>query len=459
MDEFEIAVIGAGPAGEAAAHLAARRGARVAVVDRDLVGGSCPFWACMPSKALLHAAELHASGDGFPWQRASDFRDWMISREGIDYPSDHRHVQALEESGATVIRGAARFIGPGRIEVARDGTAQEISARRVILAIGSHSLVPDIPGLADISYWTNVHATSARELPRSLVILGAGPTGVELAQVYARYGVPVTLVHSHPRIVDKEHPKSSDLLADALRADGVEIRTGVRGVAVEPGGGSDGAHRIRLSDGSQADGHAVLLSIGRQIPLAELNLAAIGVVALDGRLEPDESLRIADGVYVAGDVAGPEMHTHVAHYEGELAARLALGDAVRPDLSAIPRATYTDPQVASVGVLVDEARRRGMDAEEFSLDLANSAKGQVAEAKGHVTIVVDRGERVVVGAFIAGPGASEAIHEAVLAVKTRLPISVLADTIHAFPTVARVLGTAFTDAARALDEPGQHHGA
>ena len=459
MDEFDIAVIGAGAAGEAAAHLAAKRGARVAIIDRDLFGGGCPFWACMPSKALLHAAERNLSGDGFPWQRASDFRDWMINREGIDYPSDESHVRSLEESGATVIRGSARFVAPGRLDVERNGESHTVAARRVIVAVGSHSLVPEIPGLSEIPYWTNVQATSARELPQSLVILGAGPTGVELAQVYARYGVPTTLVHSHDRILDKEHPKSSDVLADALRADGVELRTGVRGVAVEPRGGAHGAHRIRLSDDSSADGHAVLLSIGRAYPLDGLNLSAIGVEAADGRLQPDECLRIADDVYVAGDVAGPELHTHLAHYEGELVARLALGDTVHPDLSAIPRATYTDPQVASVGVQLEEATRRGIDAADFSLDLATSAKGYVSESKGHVTIVVDRRDRVLVGAFIAGPAASEVIHEAVLAVKTRTPIGVLADTIHAFPTVARVLGTAFTDAARALEESSQHHGA
>lgn len=458
-DTFDIAVIGAGGAGEAAAHLASKRGARVAIIARDLFGGACPFWACMPSKALLHAAERHVSGDDFSWQRASDFRDWMINREGIDYPSDESHVRSLEESGATVMRGTAHFVAPGRLEVARDGESRSVAARRVIVAVGSHSLVPDIPGLAEIPYWTNVHATSTRELPQSLVILGAGATGVELAQVYARYGLPTILVHSHDRILDKEHPKSSDVLAEALRRDGVEIRAGVRAVAAEAGGGADGAHRIRLSDGSSADAHAVLLSIGRAYPVDDLNLSAIGVEAVDGRLEPDECLRISDDVYVAGDVAGPEMHTHLAHYEGELAARLALGDTVQPDLSAIPRATYTDPQVASVGVQLGEARRRGIDAAEFSLDLATTAKGYVSESEGHVSIVVDRRERVLVGTFIAGPAASEAIHEAVLAVKTRTPIGVLADTIHAFPTVARVLGTAFTDAARALEDSSQHHGA
>jgi pyruvate/2-oxoglutarate dehydrogenase complex dihydrolipoamide dehydrogenase (E3) component len=451
MERYEIVVIGAGAAGEAAAQLAAGRGARVAIIDRDLFGGSCPFWACMPSKALLHAAAVHACGGEYDWRRASDFRDYMINREGTDAPDDSSHVSSLEEAGATVLRGSARFVAPGRIELRHDGSTRDIEADRVIVAVGSTSRIPDLPGLDAIDWWTNRQGTGTRELPQSLVILGAGPTGVELAQVYARYGVPTTLVHPRQRIHDREHPRSSQALADSLRRDGVDIRTGLRAERVRARAGRDGAHLVELSDGGTAEGHELLLAIGRSLPLEDLNLQAIGVEPVDGRLEPDDQLRIADGVYVAGDVAGPELHTHLAHYQGELAARLALGEDVRPDHSAIPRATYTDPETASVGLQLDEAREAGIDAFEVWEDLATSAKGYVVEASGHVTIVVDRRSRVLVGAFIAGPGASEAIHEAVLAIKARVPLAVLADTIHAFPTVARVLGTTFMKANRELD--------
>jgi pyruvate/2-oxoglutarate dehydrogenase complex dihydrolipoamide dehydrogenase (E3) component len=452
MERFDVVVVGAGAGGEAATHLAAGRGASVAVIDRDLFGGSCPFWACMPSKALLHAAAVHHAGGDYPWTRASAFRDYMINREEIDYPDDGGHVRSLEEAGATVIRGEARFAGPGRLAVASDdgGAQRQLEAGAVILAVGSHSKVPDLPGLDGIAPWTNVQGTSARELPRSLVILGAGPTGVEMSQVFARYGVPVTLVHPRDHINDRDHPRSSEILADALTADGVTLRLGVRAQRVRGGAGGDGAHAVDLSDGSTVEGHELLLALGREIPLDRLNLAAIGVEPVDGRVKPDERLRIADNVYVVGDIAGPELHTHLAHYEGEVAARLALGDDVVPDLRAIPRATYTDPETASVGLRVEEARERGIDAAEFGLDLATTAKGYVAEAKGHVAIVVDRREKVLVGAFMAGPGVSEAIHEAVLAVKLRTPLAVLADTLHAFPTVARVLGTAFADAHHEL---------
>ena len=452
MQRFDIVVIGAGGAGEAAAHLATGRGASVAVIDRELFGGSCPFWACMPSKALLHAAAVHRAGGDYPWSKGSDFRDYMINREGTDWPDDGGHVSSLEKAGATAIRGGARFAGPGRLIVTgNDGADSELEAGAVIVAVGSHSRIPDLPGLDQIEPWTNRQGTTARELPKSLVILGAGPTGVELSQVFARYGVPVTLVHPHQRINDKDHPKSSELVASALEADGVTIRLGVRAERIAARAGTDGAHVMHLSDGSTVEGHEILLAIGRDYPVDQLNLGAIGVEPKDGRLDVDERLRIADGVYVAGDVAGPEMHTHLAHYQGEMAARIALGDDVRPDHTAIPRAIYTDPESASVGLNVEEARERGIDAAEFSVDLGTTAKGYVAEAQGHATVVVDRKERILVGAFLAGPAVSETIHEAVLAIKLRTPLTVLADTIHAFPTAARVLGTAFVNAHREIE--------
>ena len=451
MDRYDFAVIGAGAAGEAAAHLARERGASVAIVDSDLYGGSCAFWACMPSKALLHAAAVHRNGGDYPWGRASAFRDWIIDREERDYPDDSSHRRALETAGAVVLPGRGRLAGSGRVTVEHDGRRQGIEAEHVIIAVGSGSRIPPIRGLDTIDPWTNVQATSIRELPRSFLVLGGGPTGVELAQAYARYGVPTTVVDSNDRVRSREHPRNSEAVRAGLERDGVIVRTGVRADAAERNAGRDGAHRMILSDGSAVEGHAVLIAIGRAFPLADLGLDTVGVeVSEDGPLRPDADLRIADEVYLVGDPAGPEMHTHLAHYEGEMAVRIALGDPVRPDFTAIPRATYTDPETASVGLRLDEANKQGHDAMELTEDLATTAKGYVAEAAGHVTIVVDRRERVLLGAFIAGPAASETIHEAVLAVKLRTPLDVLADTLHAFPTVARVLGTTFGKALKEL---------
>jgi pyruvate/2-oxoglutarate dehydrogenase complex dihydrolipoamide dehydrogenase (E3) component len=450
MDRFDLVIIGAGPAGEAASTKARERGASVAVVDRYLFGGACPFFACMPSKSLLHSAAVHAAGGDYPWRRASRRRDWMISREGRDVPDDTKHYDDLAKSGAVPMRGTARLDGPGRVVVHHDDVEHPLEAGAVILAIGSQSRVPDLPGLDEVPYWTNREATSTRDLPESLLVLGAGPTGVELAQVFGRYGVPVTLVVPGQRILPHDHPRSSAAVAAGLTRDGVVIHTGARAVAAHAGAGTNGRHRFDLDDGSSVEGSAVLLAIGRTLPLEGLGLETIRVDASSGRLAPDAQLRIAPGVYVAGDPAGPEMHTHVSHYEGELAARIALGEDVTPDFRAIPRAVYTDPESASVGLLLDEARDRGIDAEEFSTDLATSSKGYTAEAEGHISIVVDRASKTVVGVFMAGPAVSEAIHEAVLAVKLRTPLAVLADTIHAFPTVARAMGLLFDEALRRL---------
>jgi dihydrolipoamide dehydrogenase len=447
MERFDIVVIGAGTAGEAATHYARSKGASVAVIDRALFGGSCPFWACMPSKALLHAAAVHHAGGDYPWKRASDFRDYMINATQTDVPDDSGHVKSLEGAGATVIRGSAALAGPGRVRV----DDREVGAGAVIIAVGSVSRVPDLPGLAEAHPWTNVQGTSTRELPRSLAILGAGPTGVELAQVYARYGVPVTLIHPRDRVHDKEHPRSTELLGKALERDGVTLRLNARATRVRAGEGRDGAHAIEVGDGDPVEGHEILLAVGRDYPVDGLGLDTIGVEPEDGRLKPDDRLRIADNVYAVGDVGGPEMHTHLGHYSGEAAARIALGDSsYRPVFDAIPRATYTDPETASVGLLLEQAKERGIDAAEYTADVGTSAKGFTAEVEGHCTIVVDRAARVLVGAFLAGPAVSEAIHECVLAIRASIRLAILADTIHAFPTVARVLGTAFIEADREL---------
>lgn len=453
MEQFDLVIIGAGAAGEAAAGVASKRGASVAVVDRDLFGGSCPFWACIPSKTLLHAAGIHALGGRYPWPKASARRDYMINREEREYPDDSSHVSGLEKGGATIIRGEAHFAGPGRVVVVGADSERTLAAGSVIVAVGSEAKIPPVEGLDTIDYWTNRQGTATRELPRSLLVMGGGPTGVELAQVYARYSVPTTIVDSNDRLNSRDHPRNSAAIRDGLERDGVVVRTGVRTQRIVAGGGADGAHRVELGDGSSADADEVLVAVGRSLPLERLRLEAIGVTPEDGRLKPDEKLRIAENIYAIGDAAGPEMHTHLAHYEGEMAARLALGDDVALDLRAIPRATYTDPETAGVGLQLEEASKQGIDAFEETGDLGTNSKGYVAEAAGHTTIVVDRRERVLVGAFLAGPAVSETIHEAVLALKTRTTLDVLADTIHAFPTVARLMGSVFATARTRLDEP------
>jgi pyruvate/2-oxoglutarate dehydrogenase complex dihydrolipoamide dehydrogenase (E3) component len=367
-------------------------------------------------------------------------------------PDDTSHVRALEDAGAACYRGEARIVGRGQVEVHHDGRTHLLHARNVVVAVGSSSRKPPIPGLDAIDTWTNRQATLARELPRSLLVLGGGPTGCELAQVFARFGVPTSIVQSGDRLVPTDHPRNSAVIADLLRGDGVEVRLGVRAVGARANAGPEGAHVIDLSDGSTATGHAILLAVGREFPLDDLGLEAYGLDTTGRTAFPrDGRLRVADGLWVIGDPAGPELHTHQGHYQGEVAIRMALGDPVRPDYRALPRATYTDPEAAFVGVSLEQAREQGLDAFELVADFASSIRGYEVQARlGHVTIVVDRGSRTLVGAAMACPDASAAIHECVLAIQARVPVETLAETIHAFPSTSRILNGLFADAQRAL---------
>jgi dihydrolipoamide dehydrogenase len=452
-ERFDFIVIGAGASGEAAASYARARGATVALVERDLFGGTCAFWGCMPSKTLLHAAEIRACGGDYPWEKASARRDYMIVREGRDYPDDSGHIKGYKAAGTVPVRGTAKLAGPGKVAVRTDADARELEARDIVIAVGSVAKVPKLEGLSEASFWTNKEGTSLRELPKSIAILGAGPSGTELAQVYARFGVRTTLVS--PRQVNpSDHPRSSALLAKALRASGVDVRENARAQRVRPRAGKGGEHVVELADGSTVEAAVIELNVGRTAApaLASLGLDAVGIAYDGGDIlkVDDDTLRAADHVYAIGDCIGHELSTHLGHYEGETAVKIALGDNVRADFSAIPRAVYTDPETAAVGLLLEQAKERGIDAFEETANIATSSKGYVSESEGHVSIVVDRTNKVLVGAFVGGPAASEAIHEAVLAIKLKTPIALLAQTIHAFPTVSRVMGGLFAKADLAL---------
>jgi pyruvate/2-oxoglutarate dehydrogenase complex dihydrolipoamide dehydrogenase (E3) component len=454
MDSYEFVIIGAGPAGEAAAYKARELGASVAVIDRLWFGGSCPHVGCLPSKSLLDGAARHAANPArYDWAAASAQRDYMVNRPAdAAEPDDGGHVRGLQAAGAMIYRGHATMTGRGRVAVQHDGITHELSARNVIVAVGSVSKRPPIDGLADIPAWTNYEATLTRELPRSLVVLGGGPTGCELAQVYARFEVPTTIVQSGPRLAPTDHPRNSEAIRAALERDGVNVRTGVRALRARAGAGTNGAHVIELDDGSTAEGHAVLLAAGRAFPIDDLGLEHYGIDTTGRTPFPrDGRLRIADGLWVIGDPAGPELHTHQAHYQGELAVRMALGEDVVPDYRALPRATYTDPEAASVGLTLDQALDSGFDAFELVADFATSSRGYAVQARfGHVTIVVDRATRELVGAAMACPDASAAIHECVVAIKAHVTLDVLAETIHAYPSTSRILNGLFDTARREL---------
>ena len=456
METFDFIIIGAGPGGEAAAFKARQRGATVAIVDRHWFGGSCPHIGCLPSKALLYSASRHAANPAdYPWPRASAHRDFMINRAAdAPEPDDSSHEKRLRDAGALTYRGTARIVDRGEVEVRHDDATHRLSGRNIIVAVGSSSKLPPVPGIESVTTWTNKEATLARELPKSLLVLGGGPTGCEMAQVYARFGVPTSIVQSGDRLMPTDHPRNAAAVTEGLRASGVEVRLGVRAVKARANAGQDGAHVIELDDGSTAEGHAILLAVGREFPLADLGLETYDIDVSSREPYPrDGRLRIDDGLWIIGDPAGPELHTHQAHYQGETAVRMALGDDVKPDYRALPRATYTDPEAAFVGVSLEQATAAGIDAFELVADYKTSTKGYAVEATGgHITIVVDRATRQLVGAAIACPDASAAIHECVLAIQARVTMDDLAATIHAFPSTSRIFNGLFADALAKLDE-------
>ena len=456
---FDFVVIGAGTAGEATANKARELGASVAIVDRRWFGGSCPHVGCLPSKALLHsAAEHRANPARYDWPRASARRDYMVNRApDAAEPDDGGHVRALEEAGAVVYRGDARITGRGRVSIRHDDATHDLEAKHVVVAVGSTSRRVEIPGITAVRPWSNEEGTLTRELPRSLLILGGGPTGCELAQVYARFGVPTTIVQSGPRLAPTDHPRNSEVIRAMLEADGVIVKTGVRAIRAHAGAGTDARHVIDLDDGTKVEGHVVMTAVGRVFPLEEIGLEHYGL-DVSGRTPPfprDGRLRVADGLWVAGDAAGPELHTHQAHYQGGLTVRMALGESLTPDYRALPRATYTDPEAAFVGLSVEQAHEAGLDAFELVGDFATSTRGYGVEATlGHVTIVVDRATRELVGAAVACPDASAAIHECVIAIHAHIPMDTLAEAIHAFPSTSRIFDGLFADAMRELARPG-----
>jgi dihydrolipoamide dehydrogenase len=449
MDRFDFVVIGAGAAGEAAANAALEAGRTVAVIERELVGGSCAFWACVPSKALLHAATQHRNGE-YSWRRASDRRDYMINREGRDWPDDSSHVKRLEDAGARVYRGEGRIVGPGAVEVraagdAGFGSTRRLEAETIIVATGSQPKRPPIEGLADAEPWSNREATSTCDLPRSLVVLGGGAMGVELSSVFARFGVETALVHSHDLLLDRDHIRVGKAAARILRDEGVELRLGSRPVRVRPRAGDHDAHVVEMADGGWVQGQRILVALGRDFGLDGLGLETLGLDPT--AIRPDGRLRIADGVYLIGDPAGPEMFTHVSHYQGKLAVRMALGEAVAPDYRAIPRTVFLEPELASVGLSLEGALAAGIDAFEKVADFAASTRGYELEAAfGHLAVVVDRASGTLVGASAVAPDASAAIHETVLAIHARTPLATLASMLHAFPTTSRVFDGLYADA-------------
>ncbi|MFC6934305.1 NAD(P)/FAD-dependent oxidoreductase [Actinomadura yumaensis] len=462
---YDAVVLGGGTAGELVASELARAGRDVALVENRLVGGESPYFACVPSKSLLLSARR-----GETWELATARRD-----EVTGHLDDDRAVARMAEAGVTVLRGWGRVLGPGRIEV--DGAAHGFTD--LVVCTGSEPAVPAVDGLAAVPTWTSDEALTVPDLPRRLVVLGGGPVGCEMAQVYAAFGSQVAIVESSGRLLTAEAPFAGEALADALRRMGVDLRLGAEVARAER---KETGLRLWLSDGGTLDADRVLVAAGRRPRVDGLGLETLGVAAPPGRgLPVDETCHVlvtegappgrddgeqdepaappeprrapggparpvgeaqggragaaAGGVWAAGDVTGIARTTHAARYQARVVASNVLGRRRAADYRAIPRVVYTTPTVYSVGISPARAEELGMDVLTAGYDLAATARATVeADERGRVELYADRSRGLLVGAAAAGLYAEEWMSEIALAIRAETPLSLLTDVVHAFPT-------------------------
>jgi len=441
--------LGGGVAGEAIAGGLKDSGLSVAVVERELVGGECAYWGCVPSKTLLRSAETLEEA-GRARKLAASRVDWEV-----DFPKvakrvswmardldDKNAAAALEATGAKLFRGAGTMVDLRTVEVAGE---QLVARRAVVIANGGTAAIPPIEGLDKVKYWTNRQAAVPRELPKRLVVLGGGAVGVELAQGFARLGSKVTVVEAGPRFLALEEPEAGAALLPHLQADGIEVLVGDACVAVEVQATDVVLH---LKSGALVAGDRLLVATGRR-PNFEAWKPAGLTQTERGWLKVDPlTLEARDGIYGAGDITGIGGFTHLAYYHGQIVARRIRGEDARADHVAVPRVTYTDPEVASVGLSELAAREHGVDVVVVTTDPGEAARGYIHDFHGGtLKLVADRSRGVLVGATLVTPRAGEILGELVLALKVATPVRTLSDVIHPYPAFNRVLGAAFGELA------------
>jgi len=450
---YDVVIVGAGPAGEHAAGKCRSAGLTTALVEAELVGGECSYWACMPSKTLLRPGQVLASARRVPGARAAVTgvldsgealarRDWMTS--GWD---DKSQVGWVEGIGATLVRGKGRLAGDRAVEVEQPGGARRrlLATQAVILAAGSTAVVPPIEGLRDIRTWDNRDATSAKEVPDRLLVLGGGAVGVEMAQAWRRLGSrQVTVVEGADRLLPMEEPFAGEQLAAAFAEEGIRVITGARMNAVTRAG-QDGPVTATLEDGRTVTADEILVAVGRRPNTADLGLDTVGLQP--GRpVEVDDSLRAVQvpggWLFAIGDVNGRALLTHMGKYQARMAVDALLGQPVTAvaDHRAVPRVTFTDPQVAAVGLTEAQARAAGIAVRVVQVRLEEVAAAAVAGegVTGTAQLVVDDDHRLVVGATFTGPDIGEALHAATIAIACEVPVDRLRHAVPAFPTLSEM---------------------
>ncbi|MCY7373407.1 MAG: NAD(P)/FAD-dependent oxidoreductase [Spirochaetaceae bacterium] len=447
--QVDAVVIGMGPGGEEVAGRLAEAGLAVIGVESELVGGECPYWGCVPSKMMIRGSTLIAEArraDGYAGS-ATVTPDLgpvakRIRAEATDNWDDKVAADRFEGKGGRLVRGSAVLDGPGRVRVGEDTF---VASRAVVVASGSAPVIPPIEGLADVSYWTNREAISATRAPTSLVVLGGGAVGVELAQMFARYGSEVTVVEAADRILALEEPEASEVVAAALAEDGLTVRTGAKAVHVSREGGDA---VVRLEDGTSVRGAELLVSVGRRARVKELGVDSVGLDPDARALEVDDRMRAGERLWGVGDVTGVGAFTHMAMYQAGIAVADILGKAGEPaDYRGLSRVTFTDPEVGSVGLTEQAAKDKGLTVRIGTAQVASSARGWIhgPGGAGVIKLVMDDAAGLLVGATSAGPWGGEVLSMLTLAVHAKIPVATLKTMIYAYPTFHGGVLDALTD--------------